>query len=674
MTTLSVVEKTMVVSDLGKENPLPSFGTLGEVQNIPAGPGVPEDMKENMTYGMRQNPLPYTIQDGYSREKRKRRIKTIVLENDYLKAVFLPGYGGRLWSLYDKTEKRDIIYENPVIQPANLAIRNAWLSGGVEWNIGLRGHSPFTCSDVFAARVEGDSDTPILRIYEFERMRQVPFSLDFILPSDSRLLFVYVRIINPHDKTVPMYWWSNIAYPESPRTRVLAPADRAFRFGYGHKGLHLIDVPIFEGVDVSYTTNLSHSADFFFDIPTGERKWVAGVDPDGVGLFQTSVDALLGRKLFLWGSGSGGHAWQEFLSVPGKPYLEIQAGLAHTQMEHLPMPGGTEWSWLEAYGCLRADPHIVHGEDWQEAYAHVGQRIEAALPRPEMESLYKTAATTAQAEIAEILHQGSGWGFLETAYRKNAGDSPLCGLELAFTGTAEPSQAQWLELLREGIFPEPDPSNEPVGYEVEPKWKNLLEGYVRSVTTNWYAWLHLGLMYFYENNFEQAMDSFHKSLEVKPSPWAHRNIGMLARLEGNIEESIAQYRKAYSLTKYCIPLTIEYGNVILEADIASEWIDVYAGLDDTLRSAGRFHLLYARSVLALGRYNEALDVIKSKPEVTDLREGENSLTDVWYQIHEKKVIESGAIPDGDLRSYVQDKFPPPAEIDFRMRTKKTDEC
>jgi hypothetical protein len=55
------------------------------------------------------------------------------------------------------------------------------------------------------------------------------------------------------------------------------------------------------------------------------------------------------RVLFVWGSGPGGRAWQRFLSVPGKPYLEIQAGLARTRMEQLPLAPRTEWSWLEAY-------------------------------------------------------------------------------------------------------------------------------------------------------------------------------------------------------------------------------------------------------------------------------------------------------------------------------------
>ena len=41
---------------------------------------------------------------------------------------------------------------------------------------------------------------------------------------------VAVRIVNPNDHAVPMYWWSNIAVPESSDVRVLAPGDAAWRF------------------------------------------------------------------------------------------------------------------------------------------------------------------------------------------------------------------------------------------------------------------------------------------------------------------------------------------------------------------------------------------------------------------------------------------------------------
>src|SRR5437773_627507 len=74
--------------------------------------------------------------------------------------------------------------------------------------------------------------TPVLRLYEWERVRCVPFQIDCWLPDDSPFLMVRVRIINPNDHAIPMYWWSNIAVPEHADVRVLGPADKAYRHDY----------------------------------------------------------------------------------------------------------------------------------------------------------------------------------------------------------------------------------------------------------------------------------------------------------------------------------------------------------------------------------------------------------------------------------------------------------
>lgn len=52
--------------------------------------------------GMVNTLLPYMIQDEYNRERKERESDAAFLENEYLKAVFFPRLGERLWSLYDK--------------------------------------------------------------------------------------------------------------------------------------------------------------------------------------------------------------------------------------------------------------------------------------------------------------------------------------------------------------------------------------------------------------------------------------------------------------------------------------------------------------------------------------------------------------------------------------------
>lgn len=133
-------------AELGKVNPLPDIKNISYIHaGIEMTQAVPEDCRQYINQGMISTLLPYQQQDGYNRSRQHKVFHSVVLENGFLKAVFLPELGGRLWSLYDKTARRELLYCNPVFQPANLALRNAWFSGGVEFNISVKGHNPLTC-------------------------------------------------------------------------------------------------------------------------------------------------------------------------------------------------------------------------------------------------------------------------------------------------------------------------------------------------------------------------------------------------------------------------------------------------------------------------------------------------------------------------------------------------
>ena len=138
-----------------------------------------------------------------------------ILENRHLRAVVLLDLGGRLWSLEDKVAGRELLYNNDRIQLGNLGLRNAWFPGGVEWNLGTTGHTALTCSPVHAASLELPDGAPGLRIYEWERMRDLVYQVDFRLGPGSRHLAVDITVTNPNADAVPVYWWSNIAVASS---------------------------------------------------------------------------------------------------------------------------------------------------------------------------------------------------------------------------------------------------------------------------------------------------------------------------------------------------------------------------------------------------------------------------------------------------------------------------
>ena len=111
----------ILAADLGTENPLaPLHALRDEHVGAANASGLPEAMRENMRRGRLQNCLPYTMQDAYSRDRRLSALRTAVLENELLRATFLLDFGGRLWSLYHKQARRELLHTNPVLQPANL--------------------------------------------------------------------------------------------------------------------------------------------------------------------------------------------------------------------------------------------------------------------------------------------------------------------------------------------------------------------------------------------------------------------------------------------------------------------------------------------------------------------------------------------------------------------------
>ncbi|MGH3310931.1 MAG: DUF5107 domain-containing protein, partial [Streptomyces sp.] len=517
---------TLPLAPLGPENPLPPLLSLDEPHTVDEREraALPPEMARQVGYAPLRSVLPTRLLDGYGRERAPAALDALVIENDRLRATVLPGLGGRVHSLHHKPTGRELLYTNPVLQPANFALNGAWFSGGIEWNIGATGHTTLSCAPVHAARVPAPDGGggEMLRLWEWERLRDTPFQVDLWLPEGSDFLHVGARIRNPHDRTVPVYWWSNIAVPEDERTRVLVPAEETWYFAYEGR-LRSIPVPEWEGVDRTYALRSEFPADYFYEVPRSERKWIASLDERGHGLVQTSTDLLRGRKLFVWGHGPGGRRWQRWLTGPDMPgYAEIQAGLARTQLEHIPLEAGGEFAWLEAYGPLAADPDAVHGEDWAAARAHTAGRLEADLPRAAVDAAYAAWRPYADLEPeGEPLATGSGWGALEVA----RGGYALPGTPFAERTLGE-EQRPWLALLTTGGFPDSGSAAAtaavPAPSLVSDAWRDQLECATSGPLTDY----HLGVAQWHAGDRAQAVRSWERSAAAAATPWALRCLAL----------------------------------------------------------------------------------------------------------------------------------------------------
>ena len=643
MTELTVTTVELPTAPLGPSSPLPMLHTIQPVGAIAAD--VPTDIAARARTGAPPSLHPYLAQDDYQRRLTPRRWRVAVLENEALRATVALDLGGRLLSLVDRRAGRELLYVNPVQQPANLALRNAWFSGGVEWNIGTRGHSPTTMDTLHAARVDGPGGEPVLRLWEWERIRGVVFQVDLRLPTASAALLATVRIRNPSERAVPMYWWTNAAVVAGPTTRVLVPSRRAVRTEYPN-GLRMAAVPVDGDLDVTYPANHHLAADCFFEIDSDAtaRPWIAAIDGDGRGVAHVSTARLQGRKLFVWGTGRGGERWQGWLSHGGaERYAEIQGGLAPTQFEHLDMPAQAEWSWSEAFAAVDVDPTLGHGDDWDRAVGAATAAVDEVAAESQLAHWHAEALDAADRPPADSLAVGSGWGALERRRRTAAGEAWFDETGTPFgDDTVGEDQAHWLTLLESGSLPVQRPADAPRSYVVGGDWDARLAGAPPSWTTEY----HRGVLAHGRADLPAAEEHYRASMARAPSAWAARGLAEAARATGNAPDAAAHALEAHRLAPDEWRLAAEALARLLDDERPGDALAVVAALAPSTRARGRIRLLEAWAALGTGDLDRVDAILAAGLEIADLREGERSIDQLWR----------AAFPDRDV----------PAPYDFRM--------
>lgn len=589
-----------------------------------------------VAYGSLDCMLPHTLLDDYDMQIESLLFKTVILENSFLKAVFIPELGARLWSLYDKEAKRDLIYENSELRLGNLAIRNAWFAGGIEWNFGRRGHDASTCKPVFTATTKDDDGNPVVRFYEYSRERNSTWQMDFSLPHDSRFLFSRMRIVNPNKHVVPMYHWSNIAVAEEAGERIIVPAETTFANTYVSETVHAmqkVPMPFNDDMDCTYPVNYWSVKDHFFNIPDEKRKFQLAAFKDGYALAYCSTARLKGRKLFVWGQCPGGQHWQKRLAPAGN-YIEIQGGLTKTQLEHIPMPPLTAWEWLEAFGAAQMNPEEVCA-DWKTAVSAAEKSIP---PQEYFDAEFAKNKFVTQA--AELVSAGAGWGALENKRRENR-ELPALSEHLDF-GEPCGEQASWIELLECGTISE----KMPVSFMVQDEWFELLKNAKPSRGVNY----HLALNWYYRKDYERA-----EGLVGKENAWGLQLKANILRASGRMKEGAGIFVQALQLNA---KLTVEAFKTMREAGEYQLILDnaSYAAMTPMAE------FLLADALAHTGRLEEAEELL-ARLQVPDIREGEISMSELYTYIQLEKARLNGREPNPE-------DIEIPFQYDFRMTQKR----
>lgn len=635
MSELRFVMKTMLAADLGEEACVPDL--LGEriLQNsLKFYLDETDEIYEG--YGRLANAYPYRQRNNYTRQLRKKQIRTAVLENDRIKAVFLPDYGGRLWELWDKKENRNLLYTNDVLQFSNLAVRNAWFSGGVEWNLGIIGHHPFTTEPLYVARTRTEQGEPVLRMYEYERIRRVAWQMDFWLEEGCPYLKCRMRIVNESAEVIPMYWWSNMAVPEYEHGHITVPASEA----YAGTGIECrkVSLPVVEGVDVSEYQKIPRSIDYFFNIPEDAPKYIVNVNKEGKGLLQFSTKRLQGRKLFSWGKNTASDHWQEFLTKDAGRYVEIQAGLGKTQYGCIPMAPHTAWEWMECYGPayseeLSAD---VYEKSFEERRTYITDYLLKNHLIENLEEELKASKKMALTK-AEMVTPGSGYG----AFRRECKRTE----HLEFVKRTK-TMEQWEHFFETGELHCPDPKEEPDafwnGEEFLSSLKKTTLDQEAPNYKNWYAYYHIGILEFRRGNDAVAKEMYEMSLKLEENAWALHGLACLCIQGGNENLAVLYVQRGMELQRDCLSYQKEGLKILSQCEAYGAILQQYAALDEQMKSIGRVQYYYVLGLVKTGRFGEADRLLNGEEGimVDDVREGEDNLQDLWeilnHELHQDR--------------------------------------
>lgn len=293
---------------------------------------------------------PYFMQDHLSRKLEDVTYRAIYLENEYLKITCLPELGGRLHSVYDKTTQQEVFHKNSVIKPSMIAMRGAFISGGVEWNAGPQVHTVTILSPVDVIYGTNHDGSAYLEVSNLEKSLRTQWTVRVTLHPGKAYLEEEMRIYNPTDAMNPYYFWNCTAFPQLPGTRFIYPMS----LGTDHFGVEFFQWPVNKGVDLSWTKNYADASSIF----------AVDCGYDFFGAYDTNLNRGViqvanhlehsGKKAWTWGQGEYGRICQKNLTDTDGNYIEVQSGPLQTQSDYGILPPKSQVTWKEYW-------YPVHG-------------------------------------------------------------------------------------------------------------------------------------------------------------------------------------------------------------------------------------------------------------------------------------------------------------------------
>ncbi len=544
---------------LNKESPFVSLNKKEEFNlKCPKQEGF-----QSTKYNICRSTLPYKVQSEYELLRDNSvKLKVIVMENDFLLAEFLPSFGGRLIRLYDKVKECDLVFFNQNPSLSNIALCNAWFAGGIEFNIGSLGHHRDTSREIAYKY-----DESILYFENIARRERQSYSLYFKLVDD--VLALKVDINNLSDEKKELYWWTNIA-TECKKIDISS-----------HKGLlrieedqSFVNFDLDQNLDYLDPNNINLSTEYFMNCSNNKIMWESVELNKNCTFYEMGTKPLNYRKLFCWGVHQGGNQWNDFLVGKGNRYIEIQSGLAPTQMH-----------------TTTIDKTI----SFRQVFTSNFEKGKQVLEKDIFNTKFKLDIPFLA--LDNFLHKKSKKKIINNKTKY-------------YYDVIEKKEAQI-------------PCFEYIEFSVDMDLIPYLE-----YQNNWYSYLQIGVIYFENDHYDKAIDAFKKSIELKETVLAYHLLS-----ESDKENAIYYYEKACNLEGK-EKIYYFYSNVLLEKKDISK-LDL---LFKKYEIKSDFDTINYIRYLELKNKKDEINKILLNRKWVNIIEGSTILSDIYQRVNKNNNI------------------------------------
>jgi tetratricopeptide (TPR) repeat protein len=308
----------------------------------------PMFLEKRVYQGSSGRVYPYPVIDKICDEPVEETHRVVYLENQYLKLMVMPGFGGRIQYAYDKTNDYPFIYHNRVIKPALVGLGGPWLSGGIEFNWPQH-HRPGTYCPVDFTITDNPDRSRTLWLSELEPMWHLKGTIGLTLYPGRALLEINIRLFNPTPLPQSFLLWTNPAVHVNDQYQSVFPPDVQAVYDHGKRDVSAFPIARGEYYKVDYSRGVDIS--WYKNLPVPTSYMAAKSDYDFVGGYDHGEQAgvlhvadhhvIPGKKQWVWGCGDFGKAWDRNLTDGDGPYAELMCGVFADNQP--------DFSWLEPF-------------------------------------------------------------------------------------------------------------------------------------------------------------------------------------------------------------------------------------------------------------------------------------------------------------------------------------